>query len=261
VKEINVRLGKKEYKYDPRTVLMGRLLVPPPEKEAPSRYDHDKGKKVFPLDVWGNDEWGDCVFVSEANGLVRLERTESRRTISINEEVVVGKYKTMTGSQSPGDGKDQGYVILDALKDWRNNGWTVGKKTYKIAAYGELDKNDGRELRQAIWLLGGIYIGVGLPRYVSGLVRNGVKTWDVVPTETQDTQPWSWGGHAMFAKRYDKDGIYVLTWGTEVKLTNAFVARYCDEAWAVVDDLQGRSTRIDVAALTHILRGIADNIG
>jgi hypothetical protein len=239
---------------------MGALLAPAPEAEAPVEFDYDEGKKAFPLDVWGNDANGDCVFVSEANGLVRLERAESRRTPAVNTDVVLGKYRTLTGSASPGDAKDEGYVILDALSDWRHNGWTVGRHDYKITAYGELDKNDGRELRRAIWLLGGIYTGFGLPLYVSNLVRSGAKEWDVAGNGPE-AEPRSWGGHAMFAKRYDEGGIYFLTWGQEVYLTNAFIARYCDEAWAVVDALDGHSKHLDVPALERILRGLSSNVG
>lgn len=251
-------LGKQEYKYDPKTVIMGALLMAPAEEEPPAKFDYDHGKKPFPLDPWGNDENGDCVFVSEANGLVRMERAESRRTIPVNTDVVLGKYRKLTGSQSPGDDKDEGYIILDAFSDWLHAGWEVGSKTHKIHAYGELNKNDPRELRQAIWLLGGIYVGVGLPLYVHDLVMSGQTTWDI--QNGPEAEPYSWGGHAMFAKRYDEDGIYFLTWGEEVYLTNAFIARYCDEAWAVVDALDAHSHHLNVEALDHILRGIADNV-
>jgi hypothetical protein len=252
-----VALGKKEYKYDPRTIVLGAHIQP--DAVPPEEFDYDHGKKAFPLDVWGNDENGDCVFVSEANGLVRLERAESRRTIAINTDVVLGKYRTLTGSQSPGDAKDEGYVILDALSDWRHAGWNVGKHDHKIEAYGELDKNNPVELRRAIWLLGGIYTGFGLPAYLGGLVSRGEKVWDVAG-DGPETEPYSWGGHAMFCKRYDHDGIYALTWGEEVYLTNAFVRRYMDEAWAVVDALDAHSRYLDVDALTKILRGMASNV-
>lgn len=253
-----VALGKQEYKYDPRTVVMGALLAAEPLAQPPGHFDYDHDKKAFPLELWGNDENGDCVFVMEANGLVRVERRETRRTIPINTDVVLGKYRALTGSQAPGDEHDQGYVILDALKDWRTNGWTVGKHTYKIAAFGELQKSDPTELRRGIYLLGGIYTGFGLPAYVEDLVRSGQKTWDI--QNGPEAEPYSWGGHAMFAKRYDENGIYFLTWGEEVYLTNHFIARYCDEAWAIVDDLDNAQHKLDIESLKRILRSIADNV-
>jgi hypothetical protein len=251
-----VALGKQEYKYDPRTIVLGAHLQP--EAAPPEKFDYDHGKKPFPLDPWGNDENGDCVFVMEANGLVRVERAESHRTIAIDTDVVLGKYRALTGSQLAGDAKDEGYVILDALGDWRNAGWVVGKHDYKIEAYGELDKNNPDELRRAIWLLGGIHAGFGLPAYLQGLVSRGERTWDV--QEGPEAEPYSWGGHAMYGKRYDKDGIYFLTWGEEVYLTNAFISRYMDEVWAVVDALDAHSRYLDVDALSKILRGLASNV-
>lgn len=254
--KLKVALGKKDYRYDRRTIALGSHLQP--DEPIPAEFDYDKGKKPFPCDVWGNDENGDCVFVSEANGLVRLERAETRRTIPVDTNVVLGKYRALTGSKRAGDANDEGYVILDALKDWRNAGWQVGKKDYKIAAYGELDKNNSSELRKAIYLLGGVYTGFALPAYVQSLVASGESVWDV-PTPNDDraeNQPGSWGGHAMFGKKYDTGGIYFVTWGNEVYLTNAFIARYCDEAWAVVDALDLHSHWLDVAALEQVLRGI-----
>lgn len=250
-----VALGKQEYKYDPRTIVLGAHIQP--DAVPPEKFDYDHGKRQFPLDVWGNDANSNCVFVSEANGLVRLERAETRRTIPVNTDVVLGKYRTLTGSQSSGDAKDEGYVILDALKDWRHAGWVVGKSDFKVEAYGELDKNNPVELRRAIWLLGGIYTGFGLPAYLQDLVSRDIRKWDV---QDADAEPYSWGGHAMYAKRYDHDGIYFLTWGEEVYATNAFIRRYMDEAWAVVDALDAHSRYLDVDALTKILRGLASNV-
>jgi hypothetical protein len=123
----NFALGKQPYRYDERTLRLGLLMAP--EQPPPASFDADKGKKPFPLEMWGNDAYGDCVFVAGANGLIRLERAESRRTLPIKEDTVLAKYKALTGCESPGDANDEGFVMLDAFRDWRNSGWQVGKKS------------------------------------------------------------------------------------------------------------------------------------
>ena len=256
-----VALGKRDYKYDRRTISLGEILTP--MEPPPATFDYDKGKKAFPLDAWGNDKYGDCVFVSQANGLVRLERAEHRRTPNVTAETVVDKYSSLTGCKSPGDVYDSGYVILDALRDWRNNGWKIGKKDVKISAFGELNYNDGQELRTAIWLLSGVHLGLSLPSnlYYNNLVHEGA-TWDL-PNPNDDryeNRPGSWGGHAVYSKKYDEGGIEILTWGMRVYCTNAFLARYLDEAWAVVDKIDGKNKTIDVPALEQILQKIADRV-
>jgi hypothetical protein len=248
----NFALGKQPYRYDERTLRLGLLMAP--EQPPPASFDADKGKKPFPLEMWGNDAYGDCVFVAGANGLIRLERAESRRTLPIKDETVLAKYKALTGCESPGDANDEGFVMLDAFRDWRNSGWQVGKKEFKIAAYGELNPKDANQLRLAIYYLGGIHFGFALPITAQRQTDQG--KWDDVGDDRSEAQPGSWGGHAVFAKAYDPYGITVLTWGMEVYATNAFIARYADEAWAVVDDLDGQSHWLNVRAMLDHLRSI-----
>ncbi|MGB6874974.1 MAG: hypothetical protein WBD87_02970, partial [Candidatus Acidiferrales bacterium] len=44
--------------------------------------------------------------------------------------------------------------------------------------------------------------------------------------------PGSWGGHAVPVLAYDSDGLTCITWGAKKRMTWAFFAQYCDEAYA-----------------------------
>lgn len=252
-----LRLGKLEHQEDERTLRMGAFFG---DIEYPNTFDFDKGRAKFPVSSWGNDEWGNCVIAAQAEYSLRAERVEHRRTVPINSWDVVMEYRRQTDAINPGDARDNGLVVLQAMRQWRNHGWlfrisaTGEPRVHRIAAYGELNARDRSQLRAAIYLLHGAPLGLWLPLSAQGQVSTGV--WDVVEGNAPSVQPGSWGGHMVFAKRYDQDNIYVKTWGRELRVTNRFIEAYCDEAWACVDDLDSKSKFLDVAAMTNELRNI-----
>lgn len=248
-----MRLGKKEYKPDERTAMMARFITPE-IVHPPTVWDFDKGRRPIPIRVWGNHDYGNCVFAAQINHDIRIERVEQRQTLKVEDSNVILTYRELTGCQEPGDANDRGYVMLDGFNWWRHTGWNIRNRNYRIDAFGELDPADEEQLRLAIFLLQGIELGFWLPR--SAMQQTDQGFWDV--TEGAGTEPGSWGGHAVYAKKYDADSISVLTWGKEVKVSNAFVRKYCDEAWAVVDSLDAWRKRpgIDVAKLRSYLQQI-----
>jgi hypothetical protein len=220
-----MKLGKQPFRYDKRTALVRDFLDE--TLTPPSNFDYDKHRAPFPWRMWGNDNLGDCVLADQMNQLLRLERAETRHTLLTSDQDVISTYLAMTG------GQDTGLVMLDTYNWWRNQGWSVHGKNYKIDGFGQLHPDDGRQLRLACYLLHGVSFGFALPLTAQQGTNEGV--WDVV--SGPGAEPGSWGGHAVYAKRFDRENFYVITWGREVRVTNAFIAAYCDEAWAVVDSL------------------------
>lgn len=264
MKDAALRLGKQNYRFDTRTVRLAAFLDVPLGVTIPKSYDFDAKRSKLPLGLWGNDEYGNCVLVGRANQLVRNERIETRRTAPMTTQMVVDEYKRLTGTVSPGDPYDSGLVVLQALGAWRT-GWNIPNmykkgRTYGIEAYGELAKTDREQLRAAAFLLNGIQFGIGLPRTAYQQFRDG-QAWDDTGTDAAEAQPWTWGGHLVYAKSYDEGGFKCITWGQEVYMTNRFIERYCDEAWAVVDKLNSASKYIDVAKLMKYLRDIGARVG
>jgi hypothetical protein len=254
-----MRLGKHDYRYDEKTLKLSAALSP--TLAVPHRYDFDLGRRRFPLEMWGNDQWGDCVKVAQSNGVIRLERIEQRHTLPITADTVVEAYKAQTGAQAPGDPNDTGLVMLDNLRSWRKDGYTVGKRAYKIAAFGELDPHDSLQLKAGIFLFHGTQFGFSLPRACQAMTATGI--WDYNGGSGPEWQPGSWGGHAVFSKAYDESTFEVLTWGQRVTVTSRFVDRYCDEAWAVVDSFDSWRHRpeIDIDAVIQHLHDVgATNI-
>jgi hypothetical protein len=247
-----LKLGKQDHVHDDRTLMLGQYLEVP---VVPTNYDFDSKRAKFPNHMWGNDQYGDCVIASESNHLLRMERIEQKRTIMLTDDDCINRYKEMTGCQNPGDGNDTGLVMLNAMKNWRTSGYQVKKKSYNIAAFGELDPIDDAQLRAAVYLLGGIHFGFALP--LTARVQTNDGFWDVSPNDP-GSEAGSWGGHAVFSCKYDAENIYVKSWEAEIRVTNAFVHKYADEVWGAVDDLDRwrKSDNLDVQGLIDKLHQI-----
>ena len=78
-----------------------------------------------------------------------------------------------------------------------------------------------------------------------------------------DTDPGSWGGHAVPVLAYDSDTLTCITWGAKKRMTWKFFARYCDESYAPLSpdwlNPHGRTPEgLDRDALQADLAQIAD---
>ena len=256
-----LRLGKKDYKHDPRTLHVVRYMTP--DIHVPAKFNFDKGRAPFPDRMWGNDEYGDCVIASRANAQIRIERVEQRRTLKMVDDDAISEYKRMTGCQEPGDSNDTGLVMLDAQREWKNTGWSMTMPPhhhYDIAAYGEIDPSSRQDLRASIFMLTGIHFGFALPEAAQQMTDEGV--WDYQGQSGYEWRPGTWGGHAVYGFAYDPDSITIKTWGQNVKVTNNFIEKYCDEAWGIVDNLDSWRVKqtVDVAKLTNELRQISSSV-
>jgi hypothetical protein len=123
------------------------------------------------------------------------------------------------------DGVDDGAAMLDVLKMARKVG--IGGNT--IFGYVHVNLLDHAQARTAHTLFGGLYVGANLP---AAAQSQGV--WDV--GDGPEFAVGSWGGHAMYAIDYDPKGLTFVTWGRLQKATWAWVDRYCDEGWGVLEE-------------------------
>lgn len=249
-----MRLGKKDYRYDKRTLTLTPDLVDT-TVTIPEVWDGDKNKTPFPISSWGNDAWGDCVKAGQVNQSLRLERIERRVTLSVSPADVVEEYKMECQREFgvrpvlAGDAHDGGLIMLENNRNWRKVGWDVKlgpkakkKTTLKIAAFAYLSPKDHGMLRRGAYFMRGVQLGLSLPQTAAVQWSQG-RPWDVPGGNDPQSQPGSWGGHCVYLIAYDKDGIEVWTWGKRQYVTNAFMDRYADEAWVVVDEWDGAPTK------------------
>ena len=78
----------------------------------------------------------------------------------------------------------------------------------------------------------GVGIGVQLPEDAKAQIDAG-EPWDV--TNGAGSTPGSWGGHYMYVCGYTTTGPVCVTWGRKQQATWGWLAKYCDEAYAIFD--------------------------
>lgn len=218
------KLGKKAARRDKRNLKFAAVLKAP--VALPAHYDFDDKNPGIPTPMFANDDYGCCVISGRAHQTLRFEKIEQGSVMMIKDADVLKEYKEETG------GPDSGLVVLESLSDWRHNGWKVGKKTYLVQAYAEIDRSKRDEVKRAIFADVGIGIGVLLPLDAQKQMGAGQK-WDV--TTGPGAKIGSWGGHYVYVSGYTAVGPVCITWGRKQQMTWAWFNKYCDEAYAIFD--------------------------
>ena len=214
------KLGRKAVKRDSRTLCLATYLTPilPP---PPPAVDWTGGV----LSGWGmmlNDDLGDCTIAGAAHAVqVWTKNASAEETIS--DPQVLSIYVAWDGYVPGNAATDNGGIELDVLNTWRQQGFCG----HSLQGYASANPKNLTEIRQAIQLFGGVYIGLSLP--VSAQTQD---VWDVVPGDPDGT-PGSWGGHCVYVTGYDPENFACITWGAVKKMTTAFFLMYCDEAYAL----------------------------
>lgn len=224
------KLGKLPARIDKRTFRLSKLLpvkLPP----IPDSWDYDTNCKLaIPTPMFGNDIWGDCVIAGRAHLTLRFETSEQNRVIDIEDKDVLREYWQEGGATPCHRHPDNGLFMLTSLKSWRNKGWKInGGKKYNIFAFAKITPWNYGEVKAAIFLLTGAYVGLALPNSAKSQ-----QVWDVDYGEAGT--PGSWGGHCVTIAQYDANTLTCVTWGGKQKMTWAFFRKYCDEAYAIVDN-------------------------
>jgi len=166
-------------------------------------------------DPLGNLDVG-CCAVAGPGHFIRWADVRCGRGVRVRTADVLREYSALVGYVPGDDSTDVGCYALDVFKHWRKTG-LFGTR---IEAFAQVDFWDPREIAMATFSLGGVFLCFGLPRSVQGK-----DTWDVVANDGG-----AWGAHLVWA---DGTGL-VNSWGQRIRVTDAFVDRYCFDAYAVV---------------------------
>jgi hypothetical protein len=217
-----VKLGRKPAQHKAKNLQLRRYLTSRTLAAAPSSVHY--GQKVakvggtFPM--YANDRLGDCTCAAAGHHIEVW--TANAQTLRVPSETDVER------TYIPGTGNaDDGRYLNDVLDYWRKTG--IGSD--RIEAYAEVDVKNLDEVKAALWIFGGLYLGVGLP-----VTAQQQRTWSYVASApASDREPYSWGGHCVNATGYTRtSGMYLVTWGTLIRMTWGFFKRYVDEAFAIV---------------------------
>ena len=214
-----MRLGRKAVKTDSRTLQLARYLraeLP----AAPASADWSHG-----ITDWGmmlNDKLGDCTIAGAAHA-VQAWSANLGQEVTLTDQQVLAAYEQWDGYVPSDPSSDQGGVELDVLTKWRQQGLSG----HSLIGYAAAAVKNLNEVRQAIALFGGVYIGLSLP-----LSAQSQTVWDVA--KGTNGKPGGWGGHCVYVVGYDAGGFTCVTWGALKKMTVAFWKKYCDEAYVLL---------------------------
>lgn len=236
-----VRLGKKPAQHKKKNLSLARYVKARALPQAPSHVHY--GQKViraggsFPM--YANDRLGDCTLAA-AGHMIETWSANAQGLVTPAEQEIVSAYIPGTGNN------DDGRYLNEVLDYWR----TTGIGADKVYAYAEVDVKDQAEVEAALWLFGGLYLGVGLP--ISAQTQRVWHVDSAAPAASRE--PYSWGGHCVNGTGFAATtGVYLVTWGQLTHMTWAFFRRYVDEAFAVIS-----TDWLDKAGISPKLAGALD---
>jgi hypothetical protein len=222
-------------------------LPPAPAKSMPFRLRY--------WGMYGNDQYGDCVFAACAHAWMALARLLKQKwTVSLSE--VTDSYKSYMNQYN--GGADNGAVPNIVLQNWHTQGmWGT-----TIPAWAPINHADMNEVHQSLFSFGALMVCIQLPKPAytyqmgSNYVRFRMPTWKLTGTADDNVII---GGHEIAAIGYDKQYVYCVTWGVVVRLTHAWWNKYVTEACALIVPAittAGAFGGLDLASLTADLAAL-----
>ena len=211
------KLGRKAVIYDSRTLRLKKYFtsaLPPP----PPTLDLTRG--ITAWGMLGNDIYGDCTCAGVGHQ-VQLWSANIGPEANITNPEVLAAYEEWCGWNPADPSTDQGGIELNILKDWQGNSFCG----HYLAAFADPNVGNLTELKQAAYLFGGLYIGLQVPNSIANSDLDPTVVWDVVADDGGID-----GGHCVVVCGYDADTIHFISWGQVYRMTNAFWAKYVDEA-------------------------------
>lgn len=217
-----VVLGKLEPKEDERNLMfasyaaMKRLL---PKAPTAQRWSTAVIKNGGAVPLYRNDSLPDCTCAAVGHGAITQQANAGNFERPSEKDVL-----EMFDATGP---RNQGRYMLDILNRWRSVGFGDTERE-KVFAFVQVDPKDRGEVETALWLFGGLYVGLALPLSAQTQLK-----WSVVPGPSGAAG--SWGGHAVWIPDFTKQrGIDCWTWGSKMNMTWGFFRKYADEAYAVL---------------------------
>lgn len=195
--------------------------------------DHNWGTRIRD-NGWGwlgNKRANDCTCVA-AGYFIMTWTSNTGRLFRPKAREIVDAYCAVS-NYNPGTGaNDTGVECLKVLKHWRK----IGIAGHQIIAFARLKNKNHLELKKTIYLFGGCYSGINLPRTAQGHYRNG-KKWTVTKgRKNGDAEPGSWMGHAVLIIGYQDKELRFVSWGQEMVMSLDFWIKYSVESYAVFSE-------------------------
>ena len=158
---------------------------------------------------WGmmhNDQIGCCEIATAGHLIMGWSNASAGTPAVVTDDQVVAAYSAVCGYDPATGENDNGCQTADVLNYWQS----VGIAGNKCGGYVAIDPTNHLEVMQAIYLFGGVFVTIALPKSAE--------------EQTDAGQPWTpsyWspnlGGHAITYQAFGSAGVTGITWGQEQK--------------------------------------------
>lgn len=209
----------------------------------PRSFDYSHKVSNYPMAL--NDKFGDCTIAGIVH-LIQLAYAEVGEVfIYPGDDAVEETYFTLSG------GEDSGLVEHNVLQTWLKDGLF----DIKILGYAPINIRDKKEIANALYAFGGLYVGVEMPAEAE--------------KQFEAHQPWHLdensgapaGGHCVVASGMNSFGMDVVTWGNVTSLSWEWWNQYASEAWVVIPEIfveagHGPVWSVNISQLQNDLRSL-----
>lgn len=252
VEKLKLKSGKLPYKPDSRTFEISTYLQEDNLPDIPDEYNWGIKIKADKWGDMGNLKINNCTCAT-AGHLIMVWTSNTGKLHKPKDKDILNAYIDITGYNPKTDGEGESVEAIKALKYWRKN----GIDGFKIIGFAKLEENNHKQLKQTIYLYGGCYVGLNLPKTAEKQYSQS-KKWAVPRGGAKgDGEPGSLFGHAVLITGYKNNQLRVVTWGKEMIMTMGFWETYGEEAYAVFSEEfiknEKTPTGIDVDVLRNDL--------
>jgi hypothetical protein len=223
------KLGKKPARLDKRTLKFSNYVKLPIVPNEVSWIT--KLVAAEPIPMYLNDNIGDCTIAGAAH-MIQQWNFYAGHPARPTDQEVLRAYEAVSGYNPNDPSTDQGADMLTVLKYWRN----IGIGNHKIQAFVSVNPTDPAEVKAAIYLFGGLYIGLALPISAEPSSTGPLDPWTVANggINTNIGAPGGLGGHCVNIVAASDKSRTVETWGQTLKMSPNFMNDYCDECYVLL---------------------------
>jgi len=221
-----LKYGKLAPKFNKKTLSFAKFLTPDaPLIEPPSKVFLEYKIPPDTIGMYGNDQYGDCVFAGIAHWLMLITAHTGKMIVPELSDVLAMYERVCPGFDPTTDANDNGAAVTDGLNDWMVNGLCG----HKIDGWAAIDPKNLIHRRLGLFMFLGVGVGIQCPALAQQQFLAG-QTWDVAADDGGIE-----GGHFIFESGEGSDGHNYETWGKgDQKGTNAWDATYTDESYIVL---------------------------
>ena len=192
--------------------------------------------KIQNWPMYGNDHLSDCTCAAVGHAIQQWTSYSKPSPILVTDSDVIQFYEIVSGYNPSQPLSDRGAVCFTVLQQWKSGGVPISGVPSTVPnsvkdtlfSFKSINWNNEHEFKSTITVFANVYLGLNMP-----LSAQTQEIWS--PVEGPNGAPGSWGGHLVLVVGYNKDHYIVVTWGRLMAMTYDFLAKYGEEAYALVN--------------------------